>query len=284
MLFLKQLKIGWLFGWLLCGSLAFSQSMTLMTYNIRFDNPNDGENAWSKRKDHWMTQMKPYQPDIFGIQEALPHQVEQIKAELTDYGSIGMGRDGKNQGESCHIFYLKNRFTVEIANNFWLSTTPDEISKGWDAALNRICTYALFKDTNNGNYFWVFNTHLDHAGEVAKTKSLELILTKIKLFNSQLYPVFLMGDFNTEPHEPRITSLKKEMDDSYDISVQKPEGPVGTFNGFQKHETYDKRIDYIFLSKNNPYQVIHYQVVHEVTNQNYPSDHFPVLVKVSREP
>lgn len=269
---------------LLGGNFAFSQSMTLMTYNIRYDNPNDGDHTWSNRKDIWLAQIKQYQPDIFGIQEALPNQVKDIKLELSDYDSIGIDRDGKDKGESCHIFYRKDRFTVELANNFWLSTTPDKISKGWDAALNRICTYALFKDTNQGNYFWVFNTHLDHAGEEAKTKSLELILTKIKLFNSQQYPVFFMGDFNTEPQEPRITSLKKEMEDSFDISVQKPEGPVGTFNGFQWQEHYDKRIDYLFLSKNNPYKVLQYQVINEVKNQKFPSDHFPILVEVNWQP
>ncbi len=251
-----------------------------MTYNIRLDIASDGENAWPNRKDYWASQVTFHEPDIFGIQEALPNQVTDIATMFPDYSYVGIGRDGIGKGESSNIFYKKDRFKVLQENTFWLSETPDKISKGWDAALNRVCTYALFKDTKTKQTFWVFNTHLDHMGELARTNSILLILSKIKALNTKNYPVFFMGDFNSEPNEERIINLKKEMLDSQDISTEKPFGPSGTFNGFKHNEPVTKRIDYIFLSKDNPFKVKKYGILSDSKNLKYPSDHLPVFIEL----
>lgn len=258
-----------------------AQNLKLMTYNIRLDVASDAENAWPNRKDYWASQLNFYEPDIFGIQEALPNQVNDITTLLPKYDHVGTGRDGIGKGESSNIFYKKDRFKILEQNTFWLSETPDKISKGWDAALNRVCTYALLKDNQTQKILWVFNTHLDHIGELARTNSIQLILSKIKQLNVKKYPVFFMGDFNSEPNEQRIINLKKEMSDSSEISEEKPFGPTGTFNAFKHHEAVTKRIDYIFLSKNNPYKVKKYAVLSDSKDLRYPSDHFPVLIEVS---
>lgn len=257
-----------------------AQKLKIMTYNIRYDNPNDGENSWSNRKEYWVSQLAFYEPDIFGIQEALPNQVTDIASLLPKYNYVGIGRDGIGKGESSNIFFKKDRFNVLVENTFWLSETPDTISKGWDAALNRVCTYALLKDSKTKQTFWVFNTHLDHMGELARTNSILLILSKIKSLNTKSSPVFLMGDFNSEPKEERIINLKKEMKDSRDISDEKPFGPSGTFNGFKHNDAVTKLIDYIFLSKENPYKVKKYAVLSDSKDLKYPSDHLPVYIEL----
>ena len=251
-----------------------------MTYNIRLDVSSDGENAWPNRKDYWASQITFYEPDIFGIQEALPHQVTDIAGLLPNYSYVGIGRDGVGKGESSNIFYKKERFKVLEENTFWLSETPDKISKGWDAALNRVCTYALFKDEKSKQIFWVFNTHLDHIGEAARTNSILLILSKMRTLNTKNYPVFFMGDFNSEPAEERIVNLKKEMIDSRDASEEKPFGPSGTFNAFKHDEAVTKRIDYIFLSKDNLFKVKKYGILSDSKDLKYPSDHLPVFVEL----
>jgi len=265
---------------LVFGGTISAQKLRLMTYNIRLDLAADGENAWPNRKEYWATQVVFHEPDIFGIQEALPHQVTDIATMLPNYAYVGIGRDGVGKGESSNIFYKKERFKVLQENTFWLSETPEKISKGWDAALNRVCTYALFKDDKSKQTFWVFNTHLDHMGELARTNSIQLILSKIKELNTKNYPVFFMGDFNTEPTEERIVNLKKEMLDSHDISEQKPFGPSGTFNAFKHNEAVTKRIDYIFLSKDNPFKVKKYAVLSDSKDLKYPSDHLPVFIEL----
>lgn len=260
--------------------LVNAQSLKMMTYNIRLDIASDGENDWTHRKEYFTSQIKFYEPDVFGVQEALPNQVIDIATYLPAYNYVGTGRDGIGKGESSNIYYKRGRFTVKKEGTFWLSETPDTVSKGWDAALNRVCTYALLEDNQSKNNFWVFNTHLDHIGELARTKSIELIVSKIKVFNTKNYPVVFMGDFNSEPSTDRIKWLKKVMTDSRDVSVEKPFGPSGTFNGFKFNEPVTKLIDYIFISQPLIISVKKYAVLSDSKDLRYPSDHLPVYVEL----
>jgi endonuclease/exonuclease/phosphatase family metal-dependent hydrolase len=258
-----------------------AQTLKVMTYNIRLDVASDGENDWNHRKDYFTSQIQFYEPDIFGVQEAKPNQVIDIATSLLQYDNVGIGREGIGKGESSNIFYKKERFRVKESNTFWLSETPNEISKGWDAAFNRVCTYALFKDLKTKKTFWIFNTHLDHIGKDARTKGIQLILSKIKELNTKKYPVIFMGDFNSEPNEDRIIALKKVMDDSREVSQEKPFGPSGTFNNFIHKEPVTKLIDYIFISKNSILKVKKYAILSDSRDLRYPSDHLPVYIEIN---
>jgi len=257
------------------------QSLKLLTYNIRLDLDSDGENSWSHRKEYLSSQIQFYEPDIFGVQEATPNQVLDLNERLPQYNNVGMGREGVGKGESSNIYYKKDKFKVVQESTFWLSETPTKISKGWDAAFNRICTYALFYDLKNKKKIWVFNTHLDHIGEIARSNGIKLILSKMKEVNRKNYPVFFMGDFNSEPDTERIIALKKEMNDCREISEQKPFGPSGSFNAFKHNEPVTKLIDYIFISKNNNLKVKKYAVLSDSKDLKYPSDHLPIYVEIN---
>jgi endonuclease/exonuclease/phosphatase family metal-dependent hydrolase len=266
---------------MLMGSISNSQSLEVMTYNIRLDVAVDGKNAWPFRKEFLTSQIQFYEPDIFGIQEAKPNQVIDIANTLSQYSYVGIGRDGEGNGESSNIYYKKDRFILKETNTFWLSETPYKISKGWDAAFNRVCTYALLHDIEANKHIWVFNTHLDHIGELARTNGIQLILTKIAELNTQNYPVIFIGDFNSEPNSERIIALKNQMDDSRAVSEEKPFGPSGTFNGFKFKKPVKVLIDYIFISKNNTIKVQKYAVLSDSKGLKYPSDHLPVFVKLN---
>jgi endonuclease/exonuclease/phosphatase family metal-dependent hydrolase len=260
--------------------ISNAQSLKLMTYNIRLDVDSDATNSWSNRKDFFCSQIQFYEPDIFGVQEAKPNQVIDISSLLNQYSNIGIGRDGVGKGESSNIYFKKNRFDVKLQNTFWLSETPNEISKGWDAAYNRVCTYALFKDRLSKKTFWVFNTHLDHIGEEARTKGILLILKKMTTLNTKNFPIIFMGDFNSEPYTARIVSLKKNMLDCNEFSEQKPFGPSGSFNNFRHDEPVLKLIDYIFISKESNFSVKKYAILSDSKNLKYPSDHLPIYVEI----
>ncbi|WP_264552377.1 endonuclease/exonuclease/phosphatase family protein [Flavobacterium sp. N2038] len=267
---------------LLFVSMSFyGQNLKMMTYNIRLDVASDGENAWPKRKDYFTSQIRFYSPDIFGVQEATPNQVLDIASAFPDYNRFGIGREEKGTGEACTIYYKKDRFQVKQSNTFWLSETPNEVSRGWDAACNRVCTYALFKDLKTKKTFWVFNLHLDHIGEVARVKGVELVLSKIKEVNTQNYPVFLMGDFNSEPETKQIKAIKEVMNDTKDVSIEKPFGPSGTFNNFKHNEPVNLLIDYIFISKNSELKIQKHAVLSDSKDLRYPSDHLPVLIEIN---
>lgn len=250
----------------------------VMTYNIRLDVASDGENAWSNRKDFFTSQVQFYAPDVMGIQEALPNQVQDIAQSLPNYQYVGIGRDEEGKGEASNIFYRTDKLKMIENHTFWLSEAPTQPSMGWDAACRRVCTYALFEDMITHQQFWVFNTHLDHVGEVAREKSAQLIRAKMKEVNTKKLPVIFTGDFNATPDTAWLSDLKKEMNDSKDISEEKPFGPNETFNGFQYNEIPETRIDYIFTSKG--IKVKKYAVLAETQNLRFPSDHFPVYTEI----
>jgi len=250
-----------------------------MTYNIKLDYPKDGDTSWTARKGFFIDQLKFYEPDILGVQEALPNQMTYMDSLLVEYNFVGVGRDdGKNEGEYSAIFYKSNQFEVLESATFWLSETPEKPSLGWDAAYNRICTYALFKNLQTNKIFWVFNTHFDHVGAEARKQSAILIMAKIKELNIENVPVILMGDFNMDDTHESITFISKSLNDSKTVA-NNTFGPSGTFNNFEFHKPVTRRIDFIFLSEN--ITVNKYAVLSDSIDCHYPSDHLPVFVDIT---
>jgi len=260
-------------------SNIYSQPHSIISYNIRYDNNWDIENSWKIRRNKISQILVQYSPSIIGIQEGLLNQVQYIDSSLIDYDYVGVGRDdGKMKGEFCAIYFDTTRYVLLKNSTFWLSETPDTISVGWDAALERICTYGLFKDRITKEEFLVFNTHFDHIGVVAREKSSELILKRINKINHQSLPVILMGDFNSIPNSSPVKEIKTELSDALQISLEKLQGPRGTFNGFNEDLPIEKRIDYIFT---NDLKVLSYTHINDRLNNNrHISDHLPVMIKI----
>jgi len=260
-------------------SRIYSQSHSFISYNIRYDNTWDVENSWIIRKNKVSQILIQYAPSIIGIQEGLLNQVQYLDSCLTNYDYVGVGRDdGKEQGEFCAIYFDTTRYSVLNDSTFWLSETPDTISVGWDAALERICTYGLFKDRKTTEEFWVFNTHFDHMGARAREQSSGLILKMIKKINRRSLPIILMGDFNSIPDSPPVNKIKTDLSDALQISLEELQGPKGTFNGFDADLPIEKRIDYIFSGN---FKVLSYIHINDRLNNNrHISDHLPVMVKI----
>lgn len=267
---------------ILNGLHSFGQDFNVITYNIRNNNPgnNDGENAWQYRKEQVCQLLRFHDAVIFGLQEVLIDQLQYFRHEFKDYNSVGVGRDdGKEAGEFSPIFYSSDLFQANDQGWFWLSEVLEQPGKGWDAACVRICTWIHLTHKSSGQRFYVFNTHFDHKGEIAKAKSVDLILKKIHEININQLPVIFMGDLNMTPEETPIIRLKSQLSDSREISKETPYGSVGTFNGFNLLSELKERIDYIFV--NGKVQVLKYAVLSDSYNKRYYSDHLPVFVKIS---
>lgn len=261
--------------------MIWAQDFTVMTYNIRYDNQWDTINSWEKRKAGVFKVIEESGADIFGVQEALHNQIKDLQQALSDFEYVGVGRDdGKTKGEYSAIFFNKDKFELLNEGTFWLSETPEKPSVGWDASMERICTWANLKHRKTAKVFWVFNTHYDHIGTKARENSSVLIMDKIEELSNENDPVILMGDLNAEALEKSITILSSEFNDirksSSDIRVYK----MGTFNGFQK-KFVAKTIDYIFTK--NVFPKSYYQIFDTMFNGSYPSDHFPVVLLIAFE-
>ena len=259
---------------------AWSQPLTVLTYNIRYDNPDDGQNKWSLRRSWLCEQIKSASPDIFGIQEGLEQQVAYIDSSFTGFKHIGVGReDGISKGEFSAIYYNTGKFKVLKQSTFWLSPTPGKVSIGWDAACIRICTFGLFQEISTGRKFWVFNTHFDHIGVLARKNSALLILNKIKSLNKQGLPVILTGDFNGGPESEPIKIITVKLSDSKSADKSMSMGPDGTFNGFDATKPVTERIDFIFTGFGA--RATDYHVIREIHDGHYASDHFLVVAEIS---
>ena len=247
-----------------------------MTFNIRYDTPKDKDNGWEYRKSSVLKIFDFYSPEVIGIQEGLNNQIKYIQDNLTDYNYIGVGRDdGLKKGEFTAIFYKKKELKLISSRTYWLSETPEMVSIGWDASMKRIVTFGEFLNLKTQESIFIFNCHFDHRGKISKENSSKLILKLIKSKKIQNKKVIVMGDLNCLPNSKPIEILKSKLEDSHDISVKEPSGPIGTFNGFDLHRPIKNRIDYIF-TKN--IKVMDHKIIDERRNNNlFISDHLPVV-------
>lgn len=259
-------------------------TLNIATYNIRIKTPGDiNARSWDNRKAYVAKLINSYKFDVFGVQEIADSTQEyDLSSLLPAYRFFSKGRDNTagTSGERIGIFYNKVRFTEENSGFFFLSETPDVASKGWDAALNRICVWMKLYDTITKKSLYFFNVHFDHIGKSARAESAKLVVAKIKEIAGDDY-VICAGDFNASTYETAVhTELKSYLNDSKEISETTPTGSVGTFNGWSITSstfTENKKIDYIYCKK---FQVISYSVLNDkFVAETFPSDHFPVLIK-----
>ena len=253
--------------------------LRVMSFNIRYDNPGDGEHRWANRRPLVASVVRFHEVDLLGVQEALDHQVRQLAEDLPGMDWTGVGRDdGKAAGEYAAIFYNRERLEVRAHGTFWLSPTPEAAgSKGWDAALPRIATWARFRDRAGGGEFLAVNTHFDHRGEQARRESARLLVERATALADGL-PVVITGDFNSEPDSQAYRTMAAALQDARSAAPGGPFGPEGTFGTFVPHAGPAPRIDYIFLSEGVAARrsgTLSYQWA-----GRHASDHFPVYAEV----
>ena len=260
------------------------QNLKVMTFNLRYENNNDpSPHTWAERVPTIKKLIRMENPDIFGTQEVLYGQLQDLEEVLPGYAWIGLGREGGNRGEYTAIFYDEKRFTPVEYDHFWLSDTPDVIgSKTWGNNIPRMVTWAKFVDNQTDKQFYFVNTHFDHQSAEAREKSAELILDRIKEFNPEL-PIVLTGDFNTRPGTlPHQTLTSDEaFDDLWETAESRINEGIGTFNGFRDPTGggADNRIDWILTKGNvtaNTIEINNYQ-----KNGQFPSDHYPVIAEIT---
>ena len=257
-----------------------AQQITVGTFNIRFDNPRDSGNLWKDRSAIVSNLIRFHEFDVLGVQEALQNQLADISSALPEYAVYGKGRDdGKSGGEHSAIYYKKDRFQLLKSGDFWLSETPDVPGKGWDATCcNRICSWVFLKDLTTKKEFYVFNVHFDHQGVVARKESSGLILKKINQIAGNS-PVLLTGDFNGGRNSEWYQTLaNSNLISDVQKNVKYPYANNSSSNGFRVPRG-EAVIDHIFMSKH--FSANKWGILTDTYFGKFPSDHFPVLARVT---
>ena len=259
------------------GRTADRAPLKVMSYNIRYDSPDDGRDRWENRRDLLVSQIEFHHPDVLGTQEVLSNQLRYLRRNLEGYDYVGIGREGGDDGEYSALFYDENKLRLEDSGTFWLSPTSGRVSTGWDAALPRIVTWARFRRRDTRESFMAFNTHFDHRGDQARIESAKLLVNMISQLNRDRLPVVVTGDLNLTPDTEAIGILTDYLRDAY---AQAPIrlGPEGTFTGFNYEEPARNRIDYIMTSPE--VRTLRAAILTDAVDGRYPSDHFPVVAEV----
>jgi len=256
-----------------------AQQITIGTFNIRYDNPADSGNLWVNRAPVVSNLIRFHKFDVLGIQEGLKNQLDDISNALPEYTRYGKGRDdGKDGGEHSAILYRKDRFKLLKSGDFWLSETPDQPGKGWDATCcNRICSWVFLEDVQTKKKFYTFNVHYDHQGVIARKESSKLILKKIAEIAGTA-PALLTGDLNggrdSEWYQRIATS--GVLSDTHS-KVKFPYANNSSSNGFRTPRGQTV-IDHIFMSKQ--FTANRWGILTDTYFGKFPSDHFPVLAEV----
>ena len=254
-----------------------TSEIKVMSYNIRLSSGTieaDSIYHWEHRKQASLELMHQEQPTVFGLQEACPDQMDYMVENLPEYGYIGVGRDdGKRKGEFMAIFYKKDEIELLDGGTFWLSQTPDQVTKGWDAACFRTCTWTILKKKDTGKKFVYLNTHLDHKGQEARKESIKLIVAKAEELTGGKLPVFITADFNS----PTTNEIFKPMQEAMlDARVEAPvTDERGTLNCWGTTPP-GVVIDHIFYRGAEAQK---FEVLRDKDyGAPYVSDHYPVML------
>lgn len=280
-----------LLGCVCCLAMS-AQELTVGSYNIRYQNETDSlcGDGWHVRRKAICDQIIWERPDIFGAQEVLYPQLMDLEKGLTDYRWIGVGRDdGKQEGEFAVIFYNPKRVELIEKGHFWLSETPEVPSIGWDAALNRICTWGHFRDLLTKQDFYFLNLHMDHVGVTARSESAKLVMQRItQMTDGGKKLAVLTGDFNVSQKDGlyKLFTQSGVLKDCY-TSTKERFAENGTYNGFDYHFWTDERIDHIFVTPATTVEA--YAILTDgrwrkdrngVMSRRNISDHYPVFARV----
>lgn len=256
-----------------------SGEIKVMSFNVRYGTAKESNssNNWNNRKAACVAMIKDQRPSCIGFQEAVYDiQFEWFKDQLKDeYDGYGVGRDdGKESGECMGILWRKSEIRMVECGTFWLSPTPDAVSKAdaWDAACFRSATWGIFEVISTGKRFCYINTHLDHKGATARTESMKLIAERFKMYNPDGLPQFLSADFNAGPTSA-IFSYLPNMYNSRDYAPTGYTDQTTTYHAWGA--TAGSLIDNILFSYPATTKEYH-TVIEPYESVAYLSDHYPI--------
>ena len=251
-------------------------NIKMMSYNLRCISPLDfGKKSWFYRADLIIDDIVNEKPGIIGFQEATKWHYAYLTNALQGYDSVITYRDEAFNSEGCPIFYKKDLYTLVDKGSFWLSETPEVMSKSWGAQFNRVCSYVILTDKISGEDFVVFNTHLSHVSDEARINGIKVVLDKIAQFGS--LPAVIMGDFNALEGSETYISVTENFTDARYATENTTD--THTYQGWGDPEKF-KRIDYFMISKTG-IKVNEYEVLSGLHDGVYSSDHCPIVLEIS---
>jgi endonuclease/exonuclease/phosphatase family metal-dependent hydrolase len=248
----------------------------VVSANIRFANPADGEHDWVNRKDFMASLVNDFKTDLLGTQEGRQPQLEEMAELLPNMQLIQGHRDWIEERMYPCIFVNPETIYVKNSGDIWLSETPNLAgSFSFDSAFPRLCTWIQGAFKKSGKDFFFVNVHLDHILGTTREQQIRVLIDETKKINIENRPMILAGDFNESPEDGVRKIINAEQENLNDPwqSLKKDEDI--SFHKFQGELEGASRIDWILVDNRITVKSIDLNKSH---NEGvYPSDHFPVM-------
>ena len=250
--------------------------MKIMSFNLRYDCPNDGINAFSNRISRVFETIAKENPDIIGFQEVTDSMRKTMRAGLQGYTTVGCGRDWNYHGEAMLIAFKTELFEFIEMKSVWLSETPNVpgTKYGYDhSGCPRMYAAVRLKHDSIEKPFWFINTHLDHEGKKGRELEAEQLCRDLGALDGKF---ILTGDFNATPDASEIKMITEKLSSRGCVDCTADLGP--TFHNFGKWKgEREIKIDYIFTDAEckNAHRVEDIPV-----NGQYYSDHNAVCAEI----
>ena len=214
----------------------------IMSFNVRYSNSTEdtGDKNWSRRRAGCYKMINSLRPVLMGVQECRLDQRNDLKGNCPGYEVIGRSRDNTADGEQVAIFYLSDSVVINDWKTFWLSDTPDVVSKYPAAGSYRCATMAKVTHIKSGSQFCYINTHLDLDG--VREFEMSVILDQMGKYAGSL-PVVMTGDWNDAEDSNIFTEMYETFHNARWSS--RSGDAYGTYNGFSNPNTTTK-LDHIF--------------------------------------
>ncbi|AYF43335.1 endonuclease/exonuclease/phosphatase family protein [Halobacteriovorax sp. BALOs_7] len=253
---------------------------TVITSNIRFDNPADGEHDWHNRRKLLACAINGYHPDIIGTQEGWQPQLKDLEGLLQGLKIVEENRQWIDDRMYPSIYYRPSKFKLIHSGDIWLSETPYiAASKSFGSAFPRVCTWAILEARANNKKFFVVNAHLDHLKTNTRQEQINVLINEINRLRSD-YPVILTGDFNESPFEQVRSIINQRIPELIDPWLEHKHEECESHHSFKGQREDGSRIDWILCSKDK-LKCEEILMHKEESDGIYPSDHFPVVATIS---
>lgn len=253
--------------------------LCLISCNIRFDNPADGQNSWPNRRDFLVETLLKHDPAIIASQEGRVHQLNEFKTCLRDYEMIDQHRSWIGERMYPTIFIKSGLFEYLSSGDTWLSETPHIAgSLSFESAFPRLMTWTKLQVKGGNQNLLIINSHLDHIKPETRLSQAKVLTQEINKIWDKQSSLIIMGDFNDSPDSPVREILSSEFIDQQDawrIFNKIEETSHHSFTGEMQNGA---RIDWILVDKR---LFIKSCIMDKAVKDGfYPTDHYPIVCHI----
>ncbi len=251
----------------------------LISCNIRFDNPSDGQNSWPHRRGLLSGLLLGFSPDVIATQEGRFDQLKDFEALLPGFELVDQHRSWIRERMYPSFYIKKDSFEILKSEDLWLSETPEVAgSLSFESTFPRLMTWVRVQPKGLETNLLLINTHLDHVKHETRAHQTRVLAKEIKRFWTGDCPIVIMGDFNEAPTEEVRSILEQEFSGIQDAWRLFNFVEESSHHGFKGACPGGSRIDWILVDERT--RVRSCEMVKASGDGRYPTDHYPIVCTI----